>query len=246
MQKAPIFFTLLFSTSALQLTHAEEFSFEQELQQGCAAVKNEAALGKKFYDQKNYKKALKHFQTQAAWTAFCLSNADETTIKFSENNIITAQNNVALTYAKLGQPMWARAWLMINKDEKTNQFNLKNLAKPKISHDLSGEYVSYAGFGEWDHISVKRSKNGYAVGYSGIYMGIRSLIYGPNMGEFDTTFTLNQKRALYKYEDCTIQLDFNTNQNLGNYIEVKQEDGNSGCGFGHNVNAGGTYYKVER
>lgn len=237
---------VIFSLTALQITHAESSSFEQELQHGCQAVKTEAALGKKLYDQKNYQKALEHFQTQVAWTAFCISNEDETTVKFNEKNIVTAQNNVALTYAKLGKPMWARAWLMIDKNEKMSQFNLKNLAKPKISNDLSGEYVSYAGYGEWDHISVKRNKNVYKISYAGLYMGLRSLIYGPNMGEFDTTFALNQKRAIYKYEDCTIQLDFKADQNLGNYIEVKQDNGDSGCGFGHNVYAGGTYYKVEK
>ncbi|MDM1758615.1 hypothetical protein HX127_13830 [Acinetobacter sp. 256-1] len=245
MQKILIFSSAIFAFSVLQNVHAEPSSFQQELQQGCLTIKTEATLGKKLYDQKNYKKALEHFQTQAAWTSFCLSNADETSVKFSENNVITAQNNVALTYAKLGKPMWARAWLMINKNEKSNQFNLKNLVKPKISHDLSGEYVSYAGFGEWDHISVKRTKNAYEISYAGLYMGLRSLIYGPNMGEFDTTFALNQKRAMYKYEDCTIQLDFKADQNLGNYIEVKQDNGDSGCGFGHNVYAGGTFYKVE-
>ncbi|MDB9682714.1 hypothetical protein OPU37_07220, partial [Acinetobacter baumannii] len=40
--------------SALAVTHAE-FSYEQELQQGCNKVKQYASLGKKFYDQKQYK-----------------------------------------------------------------------------------------------------------------------------------------------------------------------------------------------
>lgn len=246
MQKIVLFSLSILTYSAIHTAQAESSPFQEELQQGCQMVSHHAALGKKQYDQKNYQKALEHFQTQAAWTSFCMSNEDETTIKFTEQQTIIAQNNVALTYAKLGQPMWARAWLMINKDAKTNQFNLKNLAKPKISTDLSGEYVSYAGFGEWDHITVKRDQKGYNLSYAGLYMGLRSLIYGPNMGEFDTTFALNKKRAVYKYEDCTIQLDFKANQNLGNYIEIKQEDGDSGCGFGHNVNASGTYYKVEK
>lgn len=55
--------------SALTVTHAE-FSYEQELQQGCNKVKQYASLGKKFYDQKQYKKALENFQNQASWTAF--------------------------------------------------------------------------------------------------------------------------------------------------------------------------------
>ncbi len=55
--------------SALAVTHAE-LSFEQELQQGCNKVKQYASLGKKNYDQKQYKKALENFQSQASWTAF--------------------------------------------------------------------------------------------------------------------------------------------------------------------------------
>lgn len=44
--------------SALAVTHAE-FSYEQELQQSCNKVKQYASLGKKFYDQKQYKKRSK-------------------------------------------------------------------------------------------------------------------------------------------------------------------------------------------
>lgn len=94
--------------SALTVTHAE-FSYEQELQQGCNKVKQYASLGKKFYDQKQYKKALENFQNQASWTAFCKANADETTVKFTDRDIEVANNNVGLAYAKLGQPLWARA-----------------------------------------------------------------------------------------------------------------------------------------
>ncbi len=46
--------------SALAVTHAE-FSYEQELQQSCNKVKQYASLGKKFYDQKQYKKSARKF-----------------------------------------------------------------------------------------------------------------------------------------------------------------------------------------
>lgn len=49
--------------SALAVTHAE-FSFEQELQQGCNKVKQYASLGKKNYDQKQYKKRSKISRTK--------------------------------------------------------------------------------------------------------------------------------------------------------------------------------------
>ncbi|MFI7819383.1 hypothetical protein ACFMJ5_08165, partial [Acinetobacter baumannii] len=123
--------------SALTVTHAE-FSYEQELQQGCNKVKQYASLGKKFYDQKQYKKALENFQNQASWTAFCKANADETTVKFTDRDIEVANNNVGLAYAKLGQPLWARAWFMLDEKSKSSQFNLKQLPQPKASNDLSG------------------------------------------------------------------------------------------------------------
>ncbi|MFI7963465.1 hypothetical protein ACFMKD_05155, partial [Acinetobacter baumannii] len=172
--------------SALAVTHAE-FSYEQELQQSCNKVKQYASLGKKFYDQKQYKKALENFQNQASWTAFCKANEDETTVKFTDRDIEVANNNVGLAYAKLGQPLWARVWFMLDEKSKSSQFNLKQLPAPKASNDLSGEYVRYSGFGEWDHITVSREKGQYAISYAGLYMGLRSLIYGPNMGEFGTT-----------------------------------------------------------
>ena len=49
--------------SALAVTHAE-FSYEQELQQSCNKVKQYASLGKKFYDQKQYKKRSKISKTK--------------------------------------------------------------------------------------------------------------------------------------------------------------------------------------
>lgn len=244
MIKAIISGCAVLTLSALAVTHAE-FSYEQELQQGCNKVKQYASLGKKFYDQKQYKKALENFQNQASWTAFCKANADETTVKFTDRDIEVANNNVGLAYAKLGQPIWARAWFMLDEKSKSSQFNLKQLPQPKASNDLSGEYVRYSGFGEWDHITVSRKQGQYTIGYSGVYMGLRSLIYGPNMGEFGTTMPTNAKQTIYKDQDCRIQLDFKSNAKLGNYIQVKQSEGESGCGFGHNVYADGTYLKVE-
>ena len=47
---------------AMTSTHAE-LSYEQELQQGCAKLKQYANNGKKLYDQKQYKKAIKRWTT---------------------------------------------------------------------------------------------------------------------------------------------------------------------------------------
>jgi len=111
--------------SALAVTHAE-FSFEQELQQGCNKVKQYASLGKKNYDQKQYKKALENFQNQASWTAFCKANADETTVKFTDRDIEVANNNVGLAYAKLGQHFGREHGLCSMKNQNLVSLILSN------------------------------------------------------------------------------------------------------------------------
>lgn len=220
-------------------------TFEQELQQGCAKVKSYAQAGKRFYDQKQYAKAAKQFEDQAAWTQFCQMNGDESGISVSDRDVEIANNNVGLSYAKSGNPQWARVWFLRDKDSKTSQYNLKQLPKPKISTDLQGTYVRANGFGQWDYITVKKQKGQYQINFEGYYFGIRGLIYGPNLGEFDTTMPTTTKQANYRYEDCQIKLQFLNDTANGQKIEVKQNSGESGCGFGHNVYADGTYYKVE-
>ncbi|MCH7335683.1 hypothetical protein [Acinetobacter sp. NIPH 2699] len=220
-------------------------SFEQELQQGCAKVKQYAQAGKKFYDQKQYAKAVKQFEDQAAWAHFCQLNAEESGIRMTDRDIEIANNNVGLSYAKLGKPQWASVWFLRNKDTKTSQYNLKQLPKPQISKDLQGSYVRANGFGQWDYITVKKQQNRYLIDFEGYYFGLRGLIYGPNLGSFDTTMPITAKQANYRYEDCLIQLQFSNDPKHGQKIKVEQNNAGSSCGFGHNVYAGGTFYKVE-
>ena len=226
-----------------------EFSYEQELQQGCAKVKQYAVSGKKLYDQKQYNKALEQFKNQAAWSQFCMLNADDTTIKVTDRDVAIAYNNVGLTYAKMNQPMWARAWYLLNirneVEPQSTRFNLQQLPKPQPSTDLSGKYVRYAGFGEWNYLTVQKNKSSYQIEFEGLYMGIRSLIYGPNLGTFEMTMPLTKSQAIYRSEDCQIELSFKSDSTVGNSIKVTQNDGESGCGFGHNVYADGVYLKVE-
>ena len=120
---------------------------------------------------------------------------------------------MGLAYAKLGQPLWARSWFMLDEKSKSSQFNLKQLPAPKASNDLSGEYVRYSGFGEWDHITVSRKQGQYAISYAGLYMGLRSLIYGPNMGEFDTKMLTNKKQTVYKMKTVVFSSILNLTQN---------------------------------
>ena len=227
-----------------QITLAES-SYEQELKQGCGKLKQYAKLGKQYYDQKQYTQALSQFKNQAAWSHFCQLNADESGMKISDREIEIANNNVGLTYAKLAKPLWARAWFLRNPDSKMSQFNLSQLPPIKTSSALAGTYVSPNGFGQWDTITVKKQKNSYQIEFDGYYFGLRGLIYGPNLGSFETQMPLQQKKAVYRYEDCRIDLVFKTDSKQGQQIVVDEQQNTSGCGFGHNVSASGTYMKVE-
>ena len=218
--------------------------FEKELRSGCSKVQSYANNGKKFYDQKQYQKAIAQFKQQAAWSSFCAMNVEDGVTAFSERDITTAFNNVGLSYAKLGKPQWARAWFSVFPNTKASQFNLKQLPAPEKPKNFAGKYVRYAGFGQWNTMEVKPVSNAYQIEFNGLYMGLRSLIYGPNMGEFLTPMSLNKAQANYSVEDCKIDLKFQFNAQIGQQIVVNSNNPMS-CGFGHNVSADGMYLKVE-
>ena len=88
-------------------------------------VKQYASLGKKFYDQKQYKKRSKISKTKPL-DCFCKANEDETTVKFTDRDIEVANNNVGLAYAKLGQPLWARSWFMLDENQNLVSLILSN------------------------------------------------------------------------------------------------------------------------
>lgn len=230
----------------LMMTAHAESSFEQQLQEGCAKIKQYGTLGKKYYDNKDYKKALEQFEDQSAWTSFCLANIEESGIQITEHDVDVANNNVGLTYAKSNRPQWARAWFLRNKNSKLSQFNLRQLPTPKKSNNLAGTYVSPIRFGQWNVITVNKNKKNYDISFDGYYFGLRGLIYGPNMGQFDTSMPLSSKNTFYQFENCKINLAFNFNINYGNIIEVDQKQSDIGCGFGLNVGADGLYIKVDK
>ena len=229
--------------SLSMLTFADS-DFEKELCSGCSQVQSYANNGKKFYDQKQYQKAIAQFKQQAAWSSFCAMNVEDGGTAFSERDITTAFNNVGLSYAKLGKPQWARAWFSVFPNTKASQFNLKQLPAPEKPKNFAGKYVRYAGFGQWNTMEVKPVSNAYQIEFNGLYMGLRSLIYGPNMGEFLTPMSLNKAQANYSVEDCKIDLKFQFNAQIGQQIVVNSNNPMS-CGFGHNVSADGMYLKVE-
>lgn len=122
---------------------------------------------------------------------------------------------MGLSYVKLNQSQWARAWFLAYPDSSMSQFNLKQIAAPHLNQNISGLYVQHASFGQWNSLRVKQQKKHYSIEFDGLYMGVRSLIYGPNMGSFETKMSLNKSNTHYQYGDCKISLNFDFNSQLG-------------------------------
>jgi hypothetical protein len=81
--------------------------------------------------------------------------------------------------------------------------------------------------------------NKLKVQFDGIYM---TLAKTPNMGSAMGEATIDGNVATFKPPDfaqCTINLAF-----LPGKLKVTQEGSDADCGFGHNVNATGTYRKI--
>jgi hypothetical protein len=81
--------------------------------------------------------------------------------------------------------------------------------------------------------------NKLKVQFDGIYMTVAK---SPNMGYAMGEATIDGNVATFKPPDfaqCTINLVF-----LRGKLKVTQEGSDADCGFGHNVNATGTYRKI--
>lgn len=226
----------------------------------CKKITSYAQAGQKAYNAGHYAKARTSFETQAAWSHACRiwfydtqPQGDQKGFSISASAVATADNNVALTYIQQKDYLKARAWLMINPDDKKSQYNL-NLIKPELAKlDMSaraknpaGEYWQYAGNGAWNMVEVKQKDNQYEISFSGLYMGMMSMYYGPNMGEFTTISPIKNGRAVWKEsetegmatgEGCTVEMRFKPNN-------VTLETTQGQCGFGHNVRADGEILRV--
>lgn len=232
----------LLGAGYISLSHA---NIQQDILSGCQKLTQYAQQGTKFYQQKSYQKALDAFLDQAAWTHFCLYQSDTTGKKISDEQLATAYNNVGLSYVKLDQPRWARAWFELTPDSAKSQFNLRKLPPVQASKSKQGIYVRYAGQGQWNTIEITGKGNLYQIDFNGLRMGINGLIYGPNMGEFTIAMPKNAASAEYHHENCTVKLKFLKANAQGERIQVKQNTSDIDCGFGSGVYADGIYLKVE-
>ncbi len=82
--------------------------------------------------------------------------------------------------------------------------------------------------------------NKLRVQFDGVYM---TVAHNPNMGEAFGEATIDGNIATFKPPDterCEITLVF-----LPKKLKVMQDGSDADCGFGHNVNASGTYRKIK-
>ncbi len=212
---------------------------EPDINGDCLKAGIYASAGKVAYQQGQYDKAREVFRDQVAWSEFCHKPQD---------TIATAYNNIALTYIRQGQYRKAKAWLALAPEDKKSRYNLSQI-QPKLdalpaAPSVAGLYWQYAGFGNWNVVEVKAEEAQFRIDFSGMYMGLMSLYYGPNTGEFSVVTTVKEGKAEYHEADdknagggqCVVNMDFAAEQvslhTLGD------------CGFGMNVQAEGPFVRV--
>lgn len=211
---------------------------EPDINSDCLKAGIYASAGKVAYQQGQYDKAREVFRDQVAWSEFCHKPQD---------TIATAYNNIALTYIHQGQYRKAKAWLALAPDDKKSQYNLSQI-QPKLDalsagSGAAGLYWQYAGYGNWNVVEVKAEGTQFRIDFSGMYMGLMSLYYGPNTGEFSVVTTVKEGQAEYREADdqnaggqCVVNMDFAPEQvNLHTTGD---------CGFGMNVQAEGPFVRV--
>ncbi len=157
---------------------------------------------------------------------------------------------MALTWIREGEWRKARAWLMLRPNDSKSIYNLK-LIKDKLSAlpppvFAAGEYWRYAGRASRNVLSVKAlpTPSRYQVNFQGYWFGLMGIYFGPNIGEFSATVTLENDKtivALREGDDihCDISLAFSSetiDASTDTFVD---------CGFGANVRADGHYLRVE-
>ena len=242
-------FGMAFASLGLMAYAQAQDEIPAGVKEECAQLPAVTQQGDKWYRAGQYRKALDAFQKQAGLMSFCLSNIDDGSDDAAKTKRLNvAYNNVGLSHAKLGEYRWARAWYELHPDIAPSPFNLKHLPTIKPSRDKRGQYVRYAGQGQWNYLTVRDGNKGYDIDFEGLRMGLMGWLNGPNMGSFGASMKKNSQTANYHYEDngkyqCDISMRFLPANAQGERIEVTQE-GDSSCGFGHGVYAGGTYLKI--
>lgn len=234
VMKALISLLLAYGTAASfqALAHIDEPDMDAD----CQKIASYAALGNTAYQQGNYTKAGDIFRDQAAWSEFC---------GLSDQAIATAYNNVALSLIHAGELLKARAYLALVPYDSKSQHNMKllqqRLAQKPVVAGSAGVYWQYAGHGVWSELKVKPQGQRWQIDFSGYYMPLMGIYYGPNRGDLAGELTITQGKGVFRQREaslnCDVTLDFTADA-----VDLHTE---GDCGFGFNVRAEGRYVRVE-
>lgn len=218
-----------------------------ETHSACLKLPQYQQAGQRAYMQKRYAAAVKAYTEQAAWSDYCRIMAEDSPIRVNERMQQIAYNNVGLSYAKWGKPLWALAWYQITPNSNTTQFNRIRLLPLKAVQPITGHYVQYAGQGAWNRLVIKAHKGQYAIEWIGLNMKTNGLMMGPNIGEIQFRAAQSLRQLQYREGNCKIDMTLGEKTALGQRRVVMKSTGDlSDCGFGNGVVAQGEYVQVEQ
>jgi len=220
---------------------------EEIINNDCKKIDTFASKGAKLYKNKQYAAARNEFKTQLILMEYCDGNFDKE--RFTQHQYAVAYNNVAMTYVHERNFLRARAWASLVPDDPGSRFNLEKI-RPEleaIPERISGAYEQYVGQGLWAVMHVSHDGNEVSVEAQFLRAGPRALFFGPNMGDFAASAPLKGKTAFFRVAPmddgnvtCEISIRFDKNSAFVETIK----GGDSECGFGGGVYAGGEFYRV--
>lgn len=207
-------------------------AYADELEQYCKQIPAVNQKAQQLYLQKKYTPARQQYELSVSYLESCSA---------TKNSLAIAYNNVALTYIKQKDYRKALAWLSLAPNAPQTKTNLTLIPKLAPMNQPQGEYWKYAGQSMWNTYKVTTKKQRAYIQFDGLYVGLNSVMYGPNMGSYAYTTTIKNNQTTWINPDqntCRIHLSFH--HDLLKATSQSPED----CGFGHNVMADGTYQRV--
>lgn len=211
----------------------------------CEATADCNQKGTAAYKAKKYQEAIGLFGDQLAYA----EEAED------PKQQLVALNNLALANLKKGEALEARAWLHlateIDPADKATLFNRgevdKAIAALPARPPIGGEYVAYAGAGQWQTVEIAaKGKDRYSIKIFAMRLGNSWREWGPaGIGELEDEITVKNGQAKFKkkfeFADEPCEIDFKF---AGDEMEVDQATPDYLCGFGNGVAATGQYFRI--
>ncbi|MBT9432076.1 tetratricopeptide repeat protein [Candidatus Sodalis endolongispinus] len=165
---------------------------DEQIAADCGKIDEFARLGESAFSQSDMHQAVEHYTAQAAWGEFC---------HLPPAALAGAYHHIALALLQAGEPLKARAWLLRMPEGDARREALEEIApivdrlQPALAASPMGTYWRYAGKGVWSTLSVMPEGESWRIRFSGYYMPLMGLYYGPNMGQFSTVTAIDHQQA---------------------------------------------------